>query len=669
MQYWFRSVVGRLVLISSAIVFIILLMFGWLSVRQVTEQTHQQVNASLEAMISNESQKIVGFFKELSALPLAVFSNPQFQRFFTDYQTRRSDLSANQDYQEITAHFGRLMTEVPAIKSMFFASQATGEYFYEQGRQDRDADYYAYNRPWYKTATELGYNRVTPPDIDIFDNSVIATVHYLLRKPDQSLLGIGGIDVRLSTIGQDVLGKIRYQGAGQAFLITDSGSLIFFPGIDEKELAKGLALAQLDQRDGGKHQGFTQLQQQMLKQVQGNTTVQWQGEEYQVVFHDVALDNPKMRWSLGFLVPHDIVDAPIRQTTLAAWGLVLLLALTVALAVALTARRLLAPLQDIVAAMSDIARGEGDLTQRLRLKRDDELGQLAGEFNHFVEQIQQLVQQCNLTAGQVSQVAGQIRQLAGHSHQRASQQFAEVELVATAVTEMSQTIEGISHSAATAQQHSLQADASARQGNTTVQASSAQISALSAGIDDANTVMARLRNDADQITKVLDVIAGIAAQTNLLALNAAIEAARAGEQGRGFAVVADEVRTLAGRTQASTADIQKLINGLQQSVSEAEQAMQQSSIEVQRSVTSTGAVQDALSTINDAMMSIRQQTEEIAEATRQQVLVAADINQQIVQINDVAHVTTESSAQVRQQSDELSAQVSALQNVLARFKV
>jgi methyl-accepting chemotaxis protein len=669
MQYWFRSVVGRLVLISSAIVFIILLMFGWLSVRQVTEQTHRQVNANLEAMISTESLKIVGFFKELSALPLAVFSNPQFQRFFTDYQTRRADLSANQDYQEITAHFGRLMAEVPAIKSMFFASQATGEYFFEQGRQDRDADYYAYNRPWYKTATELGYNRVTPPDIDIFDNSVIATVHYLLRKPDQSLLGIGGIDVRLSTIGKDVLGKIRYQGEGQAFLITDSGSLIFFPGIDEKELATGIALAQLDQRDAGKQQGFTQLQQLMLKQAKGNSTVQWQGEEYQVVFHDVALDNPKMRWSLGFLVPHDIVDAPIRQTTLAAWGLVLLLAMTVALAVALTARRLLAPLQDIVGAMTDIARGEGDLTQRLRIKRDDELGQLAGEFNHFVEQIQQLVQQCNVTAGQVSQVAGHIRQLAGHSHQRASQQFAEVELVATAVTEMSQTIEGISQSAATAQQHSLQADASARQGNATVQASTEQIGALSAGIDDANTVMTRLRSDADQITKVLDVIAGIAAQTNLLALNAAIEAARAGEQGRGFAVVADEVRTLAGRTQASTADIQKLISGLQQSVSEAEQAMQQSSIEVQRSVAGTGAVQEALSTINDAMLSIRQQTEEIAEATRQQVLVAADINQQIVQINDVAHVTAESSAQVRQQSDELSAQVNALQNVLARFKV
>jgi methyl-accepting chemotaxis protein len=666
MHNWFKSVVGRLVLITSTAVLTIMVLFALLSVRQVTEQTRQQVNENLQAMIAAESLKIVSFFQQLSALPLAVFSNPQFEEFFSGYQTRRADLSANQDYQQITGHFQRLMQEVPTIKSMFFASQATGEYFFEQGRQDRDNDYYAYNRPWYKTAVELGYNRVTPPDIDIFDHSVIATVHYLLKNKQQELIGIGGIDVRLSTIGQDVLGKIKYQGQGEAFLITESGQLIFFPQIDEQTLAKGFTLAQLDQQGDA---GFAELQQQMLLQPKGSQQVQWQGQTYQVVFHQVAMDDPKMRWAVGFLIPQQLVDEPINDMRQAAWGLVLLLAVLMALAVALTATRLLQPLRGIVAAMHDIARGEGDLTQRLNIKRNDELGELAGEFNHFVEQIQQLVRQCNSTAAEVSQVAKQINKLAGYSHDRASQQFSEVEMVAAAVTEMSQTIEGISQSAISARQYSQQADDCARQGDQKVQAATGQICALSTGIDDANQVMTRLRIDADKITKVLDVIAGIAAQTNLLALNAAIEAARAGEQGRGFAVVADEVRTLAGRTQASTADIQSLINGLQQSVSQAEQAMQQSGVQVQQSVVSTDDVQGALQQITGAMHAIRQQTEEIAEATRQQVLVATDINKQIVQINDVAHVTSDTSAQVRQQSDELNRQVEALRATLARFRI
>lgn len=666
MQFLLRSIVGRLVLITTTAVLTILTLFALVAVNQVTNQTQQQVDDALRMEMAAESQKIGAFMQSMYMIPQTAFRSPQFLRFFEQYQTRRADLSSNVEFHDIINHFKQLTTDLPLVKSVFFAAQSTGEYFLETGRMDQDDAYYAYNRPWYKTAVEKGINRVTPPDIDLYDKSVIATVHYLIRKPDQSLLGIGGIDIRISTIGKDILSKIKYQGQGQAFLISDSGNVIFFPGIDENKIGEGFALAKVDEQG---QQGFAELQQAMLKQAAGAQQVTYQGEPYEVLFHEVALAEPQMRWSLGFMLPKALIDEPINHTKQAAWLIVLCSAVLMALAVFITSSRLLRPLQLIVSAMHDIARGEGDLTQRLRLTRKDELGQLANEFNHFVTQIQQLVQQSTHTAGQVTNVVHTIRGLAETTHERANQQFQEVEMVAAAVTEMSQTIEGISHNAVSAQNVTHQADERAQQGQQVVSAAARQIEELSKGIEDANVVMAQLRTDAERINEVLEVIRSIAQQTNLLALNAAIEAARAGEQGRGFAVVADEVRTLAGRTQASTENIQQLIAGLHQSVNSAEQAMLQSGKQASASVAQTAEVRHALVAITEAMEHIRHQTAEIANATSQQVVVAADINQQIVQINDVAHVTTDASSQVHEQSSTLAGQVEELRASLARFKV
>jgi len=666
MQFLLRSIVGRLVLITTTAVLTILTIFAVVAVNQVTQQTQQQVDDALRLEMSAESQKIASFIQSMYMIPQTVFTGPQFRRFFDNYQTRRADVSQDAAYQDIIKHFKTLTTDLPLVKSVFFATQSTGEYFLENGRMDQDDSYYAYNRPWYKTAVEKGVNRVTPPDIDLYDKSVIATVHYLIRKPDQSLLGIGGIDIRISSIGKDILSKIKYQGQGQAFLISDSGNVIFFPGVDETKIGEGFALAKIDEQG---QQGFAQLQQQMLQQAAGSVDVTYQGETYEVIFNEVALTEPQMRWSLGFMVPKALIEEPITRTNRAAWLIVLCSAVLMALAVFFTSSRLLRPLQLIVGAMRDIARGEGDLTQRLRLTRKDELGQLANEFNHFVTQIQQLVQQSTATAGQVTSVVQSIRGLAEKTHERANQQFQEVEMVAAAVTEMSQTIEGISHSAVLAQNVTHEADERAQQGQQVVQAAARQIEDLSKGIHDANVVMAQLRTDAERINEVLEVIRSIAQQTNLLALNAAIEAARAGEQGRGFAVVADEVRTLAGRTQASTENIQQLIAGLHQSVNSAEQAMLQSGKQAETSVAQTAEVRHSLLAITDAMEQIRRQTAEIASATGQQVDVAADINRQIVEINDVAHVTTDASSQVHQQSSDLAGQVEELRASLARFKV
>lgn len=662
-----KTIAGRLLLVTTGTMLLLLTLFALLTVQVAGKQSRDQIDANLAAMLQAESLKIAGFFQELAAIPQTLFSNPQFLRFFDQYQQRRSDLTNNSDFTELTGHFAHITQVRPEVKSVFFAAQATGEYFYEQGRQDRDNDYYAYNRPWYQNAIKLGFNRVTPPDIDIFDHSVIATIHYLVRKPDQTLLGIGGIDVKLSTIGEEVLGKIHYQQQGKAFLLTETGALIFFPGIEEKTIAEGMQLAQLDQQQ--QSAGFAPLQQQMLNLEQGQAEVSWQGQRYLVSFRQVALKEPHMRWALGLLVPIELVEAPIAQTKKAAWLIVFICGLVMAVAVFFASSRLLRPLAEVAEAMRDIARGEGDLTQRLQIKRQDEIGKVAEEFNHFVSQIQTLVQQTAATATNVGHGVQHISQLSGQSHQHTAQQFAEIEMVAAAVTEMTQTIEGISASASRSKAGSDAADLQVRQGQQVMTVAAEQIDELAHGIQQANGVMVQLRQDASRITEVLEVIRSIAQQTNLLALNAAIEAARAGEQGRGFAVVADEVRTLAGRTQASTENIQQLITGLQQSVNDAEQAMQHSKTQAAASVTQTHQVQRVLASITDSVATIRLQAEDIAEATSQQVIVAADINRQIVQINDGAQHNTTATSQVSAQTSTLAGQVAELQALLARFSV
>ncbi|HAT43175.1 MAG TPA: hypothetical protein DCS87_15810 [Rheinheimera sp.] len=666
MQFLLRSIVGRLVLITTTAVLTILTIFAVVAVNQVTQQTQQQVDDALRLEMSAESQKIASFIQSMYMIPQTVFTGPQFRRFFDNYQTRRADVSQDAAYQDIIKHFKTLTTDLPLVKSVFFATQSTGEYFLENGRMDQDDSYYAYNRPWYKTAVEKGVNRVTPPDIDLYDKSVIATVHYLIRKPDQSLLGIGGIDIRISSIGKDILSKIKYQGQGQAFLISDSGNVIFFPGVDETKIGEGFALAKIDEQG---QQGFAQLQQQMLQQAAGSVDVTYQGETYEVIFNEVALTEPQMRWSLGFMVPKALIEEPITRTNRAAWLIVLCSAVLMALAVFFTSSRLLRPLQLIVGAMRDIARGEGDLTQRLRLTRKDELGQLANEFNHFVTQIQQLVQQSTATAGQVTSVVQSIRGLAEKTHERANQQFQEVEMVAAAVTEMSQTIEGISHSAVLAQNVTHEADERAQQGQQVVQAAARQIEDLSKGIHDANVVMAQLRTDAERINEVLEVIRSIAQQTNLLALNAAIEAARAGEQGRGFAVVADEVRVLSQRTAQSTGEIQSMINGLQSTAASAVQLMNQSRELASGTVANADSAAQALHSIDQAIREINQMASQIATAAGQQSHVVHTVAGHVESFRQVANDTAQGASVGEHHAGSLRQLSDALQQRMASFRL
>jgi len=318
--------------------------------------------------------------------------------------------------------------------------------------------------------------------------------------------------------------------------------------------------------------------------------------------------------------------------------------------------------------MKDIAQGEGDLTRTLDNTGQDEISHLSGYFNEFTSKMRQSLQD---VSGNTAQVLTQSEALAGASESAQSLIQSQNDItvqVATAMEEMTSQIKEVSDNANSAEQAANDARNNTSDGKEIVSSTIVQMQSLSTNIDDVSQVVASLAAESDNIGSVLDVIRGIAEQTNLLALNAAIEAARAGEQGRGFAVVADEVRTLANRTEQSTNEIQQMIQKLQHGAQEAVAAVKISQDISTKTVEQTTKADDSLTEIDRLMEVISDMNTQIARATEQQSQAADEVN---LRINDLAGMTDESLAtteQLAHTSQELKTSSNDMSEVVARFK-
>ncbi len=311
----------------------------------------------------------------------------------------------------------------------------------------------------------------------------------------------------------------------------------------------------------------------------------------------------------------------------------------------------------------------GDMTVGFKSQSQDELGELGQVFNDTVAKIHDLIDIVGQTVIEVERQADRVELVSGESNQAVYEQRGQIEQVATAMNQMSATAQEVARSAAAAVQSAQSVNDETVSGRSLVENQVGSIRRLAAEIDQSVAVINQLAADSASISRVLEVIKGIAEQTNLLALNAAIEAARAGEQGRGFAVVADEVRTLAKRTQQSTEEIEQMIAKLQGGVGAAVKAMSVSHQMADGTVSQSGQVQQALENILGAVGMIVDQNQQIAAAAEEQTAVAHDIDQNIVQINQAGERTAEGSSQTEQASRELSAQVAQLKQFIGAFKV
>ncbi|PCM50537.1 methyl-accepting chemotaxis protein [Pseudomonas fluorescens] len=311
----------------------------------------------------------------------------------------------------------------------------------------------------------------------------------------------------------------------------------------------------------------------------------------------------------------------------------------------------------------------GDMTVNFKANSRDELGELGEVFNGTVRKIHDLIERVGQTVAEVERQAGQVETVSAQSNQAVAGQRTQIEQVATAMNQMSATSLEVARSAAAAVSSAHSVNDETVSGRTLVESQQGSIAALASEIDQSVLVINQLASDSQSISRVLEVIKSIAEQTNLLALNAAIEAARAGEQGRGFAVVADEVRTLAKRTQQSTEEIEQMIAKLHGGVGAAVKAMGVSHQMANGTVGQSEKVQQALENILGAVGMIVDQNQQIAAAVEQQTAVAHDIDQNIVEINRAGERTAQGAHQTEDASRALSAQVVELKQLISAFRV
>ncbi len=581
-------------------------------------------------------------------------SQEQVQRLGSQQAASVSDwLSARRD---VIQALGNKTSGEPlnALQQAQVSGRFQLTYFGEGSGKMNDSDpsinrdgYDPRSRGWYQEAMGKGGLIVTKPYLDVAYNIMVVT----LAQPAQG--GVVGGDLSIASLVDDVT-KMKLPADGFAIMMHKDGTVIAY-----KDAAKAMKPATEIDND------LTNALIEQSKSSKDLVPAYFDSEGRDKLLW--AVDIPDTDWELLLVLDKAVLEAPLSSLLMTQLGMALLALVGSILAISWLVSMLLGPLSKVSQALARIADGNGDLTQRIKTEANDEVGQLANSFNRFVGSQHQLIGNIRKLANELNADAERslvTNQAAVDELQRQQQ---EVTMVATAVTEMASAtmeIAGNAENTAAAAQQSAQ---SSEQGKMLVNKTRQSINGLAEEVGQATEVIGELSRHAQAITSILSTIQGIAEQTNLLALNAAIEAARAGEQGRGFAVVADEVRVLSRRTQDSTQQIQSTIETLQQTTARAVSLMQTSQGLADNSVQDADQAVRALEEITSAISLISDMAGQIATAAEEQTQVTGEITQNTTAIKDVSDEITAAAMRDLDQAHSLKGRATDLNQQVSTF--
>lgn len=597
--------------------------------------TNEEIPATLNA-VANAIEKEI-------SLPLTISKSMAENTFSNKWLSQGEDPSI---LNEITDFLAATQKNNQAITA-FIVSGSSNNYYTPSGLS-RKLSANDSNDAWFYNFLNSGKKYSLDIDNDEALNKLALFINY--RTSDgRSVAGIGmGINQVSSLVKNYTIGE-----QGLAFLTDKEGNIQIHPNRDIKI---GTNLSAIFDDD---------IKNSLLKTDQINI-IQTSSHDGQFL---AAKFIPSLNWYVVIAIPTSEIFTPINNTSIQLVSLNIIVAIiliAIGLWVALGVAR---PIIRAAGMLEDIASGDADLTKKMQVDTKDEVGKLAGSFNSFVAQLQSLITAIASNSNDVNTIAKNLS-TSSHSTQRnTEEQQQSVDMIATAMHEMGATVHEIARNANETANAARQSATETSNSQNIVNSSIEGINSLFGKMQSASGVIKTLAQDVGEISSVLEVIRGISEQTNLLALNAAIEAARAGEQGRGFAVVADEVRTLAQRTQESTEEINSMIHKLQNGAKDAVTAMDEGIETARYSVDQADQAGESLNSISAVIGIITDLSIQVATATEEQSSVVEELNSHILNIKNMSDSTAIESKNINDQCQTLTDSSNELISMIGNFKV